>query len=325
MISIVIPVYNRQAYIEECIRSVQVQTYQNYEILLIDDGSTDDTLTICRRLAQEIPQIRILESGHVDVSAARNLGLDAACGDYVFFLDSDDVIHPGLLEVLVTGLKNSDAAMAGTEICNPPRQYWEKAKQMIADDIDFGETRYHSFEETIDAVFCGKSPFSKIGGVMMRRELIGDTRFRTELHIGEDFMFVYENLIKGVSTVWLKQKWYFGRTHTSNLSKDVSYAGFMSRLIRRQLVWESEERAGRFHNATKQKNAVLTIYRKCAGKKVTPKDERRKMTETMRAYGKTLFPAFGFANKIRYLWYVWVPGGLKVALFVEKLIKKRRK
>ena len=260
MISVIIPVYNREKYIEECIRSVRNSTYRNYEIVIIEDGSTDNTAAICRALAEKEPAIRILEGVHAGVSAARNMGLEAARGDYVFFLDSDDIIHPQLLETLVTGMKETGAAIAGTQTFALQEAQWAQIYPYIEKNPGPGELTFQTFEETLEAVFTQHTPLGMIGGVMMRRDLIGDTRFRRDLYIGEDFFFIYENMIKGGSTLFLKQIWYYARHHADNLSWDFAYTGFMNRLLRRKLVWESEEALGRKKNAVSQKNSLLGVY-----------------------------------------------------------------
>ena len=310
MVSVIIPVYNREKYIEECVQSVQKQTYQNYEIVFVDDGSTDDSLNICRMLAKKNPKIQVLESTHAGVSAARNIALEAAQGEYVFFLDSDDMIHPQLLEALVNGLKSTDAAIAGTQVMSVLEKYWDKAYSHIEEDCGPGEWSYLSFEETMKAVFGGeKNPLSMIGGVMMRRDLIGNTRFCEELYIGEDFYFIYENLIKGVSTVFLKQIWYYGRHHADNSSWDLGYTGFMNRLLRRELVWKSEEAMGRPQYADIVKSQAFGLYEYIAFRKKLPKKEKRQIKNVMRTYGKILFPALNQGDKLRYVLYIWVPGG----------------
>lgn len=89
-ISIIIPVYNVSAYLEQCVRSVQMQTYQDIEIILVDDGSTDASGSICDRLATEDERIRVVHKRNGGLSDARNVGLSYATGEYVLFLDSDD-------------------------------------------------------------------------------------------------------------------------------------------------------------------------------------------------------------------------------------------
>ena len=95
-ISVIIPMYNAEPFIRQCIRSVTDQTYRNLEILVIDDGSVDKGPAICRELAEADGRIMLLRQENQGVSAARNTGIDRACGEYVFFLDSDDAIHPRL-------------------------------------------------------------------------------------------------------------------------------------------------------------------------------------------------------------------------------------
>ena len=96
-ISVIIPMYNSQDYIGQCLRSVISQTYRNLEVLVIDDGSTDKSVDICQSYCQKDKRIRLLLQEHGGVSVARNRGLDTAKGAYLFFLDSDDMIHPYLL------------------------------------------------------------------------------------------------------------------------------------------------------------------------------------------------------------------------------------
>lgn len=100
-VSVIIPVYNREKYIEEAVKSVLAQSLKDFEIIIVDDGSTDSTVQICRRLSERDERIRLFSSGHFGVSAARNKGIKNSSGDYIFFLDSDDIIHPLLLETLV--------------------------------------------------------------------------------------------------------------------------------------------------------------------------------------------------------------------------------
>ena len=313
MVSIIIPVYNRERYIEECIRSIQAQTYKNYEIILIDDGSTDNTLSICRSLAVSEPAIRILEASHMGVSAARNIGLDAAQGNYVFFMDSDDIIHQELLKTLVTRLKETDAAIAGTTCVSIWEQHWHKVYEHIENNPGPGETTYQTFEQTMEAVFCGgKTPLGMIGGVMMKRDIIGETRFRPDLYIGEDFFFIYENMIKGGSTIFLKQKWYFARNHVNNTSWDFGYTGFMNRLLRRELVWKSEEALGRKKYAVISKNQAFGQYEYIVKRKGLPRSEKRKIKKVMRSYSKVLFPDLSIGNKVLYISYMWIPGGFPI-------------
>lgn len=96
MISVIVPAYNIAAYIERCVKSLTAQTYRDLEILLVNDGSTDDTGEICDRLAQQDSRIRVLHKENGGVSSARNLGLRHARGEYISVIDGDDWVEPTL-------------------------------------------------------------------------------------------------------------------------------------------------------------------------------------------------------------------------------------
>lgn len=100
LISVIVPVYNAAPYIERCVKSLQKQTYQNFEIILIDDGSKDNSLELCKALANEDDRIIVLNRPNGGASAARNMGLAYVRGQYVVFADSDDYVSPSYLENL---------------------------------------------------------------------------------------------------------------------------------------------------------------------------------------------------------------------------------
>ncbi len=321
-ISIIIPVYNRDNYIEECVSSVFAQSYQNFEIILIDDGSTDRTLEVCKKLSTKDSRIKLLTADHGGVSAARNKGLDEAMGEYVFFLDSDDVIYPTLLETLVTGIKNSGANIAGTRVIPVSEKYWEKVREKLKEEPVLGETTYHTHEEALHAIFHPGSPLACIGGVMLHRDLIGDTRFRTDLFIGEDYYFIYENLIKGASCIFLKQKWYYVRNHALNSSWNYTFDGFWTRFYRRELVWKSEEAFGRTQYANIQKRDAFCSFLHCFNKNKPHSEDSEKMRKVLKEYKKDIYPALTSKGKIVYILYVHFPATAAALFkFKDKLSK----
>ena len=111
-VSVIIPVYNSEAFLRQCIQSVIRQTYQNMEVLIIDDGSTDQSREVCEQFCRKDGRIRLYRQENKGVSSARNLGLEAAAGEYVFFLDSDDAIHPSLIEAAVCQAEVSKAELS---------------------------------------------------------------------------------------------------------------------------------------------------------------------------------------------------------------------
>ena len=111
-VSVIVPVYNSEAYLPRCIESIQRQSYPNLEILLVDDGSTDASLTVCRDYARGDPRVRVIHQENRGVSAARNAGLDAMTGDCFTFVDSDDALLEHAVALLLEDLTAHDAALS---------------------------------------------------------------------------------------------------------------------------------------------------------------------------------------------------------------------
>ena len=109
IISIIVPVYNTEEYLDKCILSIMAQTYADFELLLIDDGSTDSSGSICDKYAAQDSRVRVFHKENGGVSRARNLGIDNSKGDYLLFLDSDDWLASDTFEILHRTLEREDA------------------------------------------------------------------------------------------------------------------------------------------------------------------------------------------------------------------------
>ena len=116
MISVIVPVYNVERYLRRCVESIEKQTYKDIEIILIDDGSTDNSGKICDELKLEDSRIKVLHISNGGAARARNYGLNEACGDYISFIDSDDWIMPTFLEALIRICENNNADIAKCEV-----------------------------------------------------------------------------------------------------------------------------------------------------------------------------------------------------------------
>ena len=108
-LSIIVPVYKVEPYLRRCVKSLVAQTCENYEVLLVDDGSPDSCPKICDELAACTDNIRVIHKANGGLSSARNAGLFAARGDYIGFVDSDDVAAPDMFAIMLTAAKTSDA------------------------------------------------------------------------------------------------------------------------------------------------------------------------------------------------------------------------
>ena len=119
-ISIIVPVYNVEKYLENCIESILNQTFKDFELILVDDGSTDNSGKICDIYEKKDSRIKVIHKNNGGLSSARNTGLDIACGKYVGFVDSDDSIHPKMYEVLYNLIKKYKSDIS---CCNYKRTY----------------------------------------------------------------------------------------------------------------------------------------------------------------------------------------------------------
>lgn len=208
LISVVIPVYNIQTYLKECLNSVKNQTYKNIEIILVDDGSTDNSGTICDDYAKIDSRIIVLHKKNRGVSSARNEGIKVATGKYISFIDSDDWIAPDMLEKLYIAIKDSDSSIAcctfsevtsDGRIIFPCGTYKHEiiTSKMIAKKFcDEGYVKNVMFP-----------PWNKL----FRRDVTAQIKFRNGLRMGEDFLFCMECVTEAGEMVIVDEPLYFYR------------------------------------------------------------------------------------------------------------------
>ena len=142
---------------------------------------------------------------------------------------------------------------------------------------------------------------------MMKRSLIENTRFDLDFRIGEDFLFVYQNMRKGCDAVFLKQRWYYARLHDQNTSWNFTFEGFWSRFHRREVVWLIEEQLGRTEYSNLQKQNAFSSFLTCILRQSPGGEDWNKTLSVMKQYQSTLFPALSFRDKFRFLMSVHMP------------------
>lgn len=172
LISIIIPVYNVESYVTRCVLSVEKQTYENIEIILVDDGSTDNSGRICDNLATNDVRIRVIHKNNGGLSDARNVGIENSTGEYIFFVDSDDWIEFNTIEYLYEILLkyNSDIAVCG--------YYDETNIEESSDDLNPQIYEYRSNLEAINGlIFDGAKIGVVVWNKLYRKELFKKIRF----------------------------------------------------------------------------------------------------------------------------------------------------
>ena len=134
-ISVIVPVYNVEDFIERCIESIIMQDYTDIEVILVDDGSTDNSGDMCDMYAKKDTRIRVIHKKNGGLSSARNLALDQMTGDYIFFVDSDDYIYPGTLRELISACMDYDADISCCGYISGNKSYYCNNKIEVIDNF----------------------------------------------------------------------------------------------------------------------------------------------------------------------------------------------
>ncbi len=250
MISIIVPVYNSAPFLKECIVSVLKQNYSNLELLLISDGATDGSEELCRRFACKDHRIRFLPQTHKGVSAARNVGLEQAAGEYLFFLDSDDAIHPQLLERLMWLEEKTEAVIISENFLRIPSRHFEKKVSrlsVLAGRFGEGTYQYLDYQKALEYFIsdCPQGRLYAIGGKLIRRMPAGKIRFDEGLSSGEDTKYMYQLLSQEADVAVLNKKWYYYRKHRQSRSMERTIETCRSMYTCDKYILWQEKRKGR--------------------------------------------------------------------------------
>ena len=190
LISVIVPVYNGQDYLENCIISIENQTYDNLEIIIINDGSTDRTGAICVKLKEKYDNIRVVTLEDEGVSAARNAGIDMARGGFLTFVDADDRLRPKTLEVLYDSILSTGCDIAGCGF-QTFREESEWQGQLLSLHRIKEPAVYKPAQYLKQEILKGNS---RCWSKLYRRSVVGNFRFQKGLSIGEDMLFLMELL-----------------------------------------------------------------------------------------------------------------------------------
>ncbi len=201
LISIIIPVYNVERYLEKCLNSVLEQTYQNIEIILVNDGSTDNSLKICEGYSEKDKRVHIVQQRNAGLSAARNVGIKNAKGKYFMFIDSDDWIDKNMVKSLYNSLKkfNVKLACCGKVVYESENTFYKRGllEDQILDIKDI--IRLSAFDKDVGIAAWGK---------MYDREIFNNLKF-PEGEIHEDVAIMYRIFDKCQRVFVLGNSYYY--------------------------------------------------------------------------------------------------------------------
>ena len=179
LVSIIIPVYNLENYIENCLNSIIAQTYRNLEIICVDDGSCDRSGEIIKSMAENDSRIFYIRQENAGVSAARNNGLDNAHGDYIMFADGDDYMHFQAVEILLKTIEEKQCSMVFSKHITTPKQTEEMAEY----------SDYNLTEIDPDTLFENGSDRA-VWNKIFKKSVISEIRFPEGFAIGEDYNYM---------------------------------------------------------------------------------------------------------------------------------------
>lgn len=219
-ISIVLPVYNVDLYLNACLDSIAAQTFQDWEAILVDDGSTDFSGIICNSYSRKDHRFRVIHQENAGVSAARNAGIDAATAPLLAFIDPDDFISENFFSCLVRDLSAVGAEVAVSNVyCvqENGREGIYEAKNRIESEI---KRRFpHAMGTNADVVdaLCKNLFACESWGKVFTRELWGNARFPTGIDLGEDMMTVPPVIVRAKAAVYSPKAMYFYRQRKRSL------------------------------------------------------------------------------------------------------------
>lgn len=217
LISVIIPVFNSELFLDNCIASVVCQTYKSLEIILIDDGSTDDSGSICEKWHLEDRRITVIHQANNGVGSARNRGLSIAQGEFITFVDSDDMLSPNMLQNSLIMLKDtkSDLSIVGVSRIIPDeaqKPVYKVGKSILMNSED--AFRYVNIPGYFDV-----GPWAKL----FKRELLNGVSFPNDTN-GQDYPVIYESLDRAHQVIYNSTEMYYYRQSNNGLSKQIDMA-----------------------------------------------------------------------------------------------------
>lgn len=204
-VSVIVPIYNTEKFLRKCIESILNQTLEEMEIILINDGSTDNSHVICEEYGKKFPQkIRYINNKNIGCSATRNLGISLAKGEYIAFVDSDDYIDQEMYQEMYEKAKNEglDIAICGITYIDLEAQVSNK---IIPNNIN-NKNDY----------LCHKNRMANPVNKLFKKNIIKDLTFPQNTHAGEDIVFCYKSILNSKKISHIEKSYYNYIYHGNN-------------------------------------------------------------------------------------------------------------
>lgn len=242
LISVIVPVYNTEKYLRKCVDSILDQTYSNIEVILVDDGSPDGCPAICDEYASKDTRVKVIHQANAGVSAARNAGLDAVKGEYIGFVDSDDVCAPFVLETLSDSI-NSNTILS---LCS----YKKIFSQDVIWNSETEKVLYIEADKHLNDIIYG-SEYIGVCATLFVKLLVDGVRFHPQIRHNEDKLFLFEYLLQKKGTVAIQPCAMYGYySRVGSATRSGFTPAFLDAIDANQLILQYTKRDAPTHIRT---------------------------------------------------------------------------
>ena len=216
MISIIVPVYNAEKFLGNCIESILKQTYCDFELILVDDGSTDKSLNVCESYREKDSRIKVFHNNNHGVSYTRNYAVSIAQGEFIGFVDSDDLIHPEMYSILYNAVKSSKCGMAFCRHRMFDKDETFLLKKIVTSNIKILEKKqvFSSFYGTFDI------PYVSCCTKLISSKLLKNISFCTDLAYGEDNLVAMECYYNADIIAFCDEELYYYRKNEQSATNN---------------------------------------------------------------------------------------------------------
>lgn len=218
-VSIIVPVYQVENYIRQCIDSILAQTFTDFELILVDDGSKDESGRICDEYAKIDERVKVIHTENIRAASARNMGLHQAVGNYFMFIDSDDYIAPTMVECLYKSMLNQDADIVA---CNFLYDFENDRKKNFSTNIKSevlpGTEIFYNRKNERNYGY-----WTVVWNKLYKKEIFGDIRFRSGKYYEDEFLAndIYQ---KDIKVVTIPECLYYYRQHENSTMRQKKIA-----------------------------------------------------------------------------------------------------
>ena len=317
-ISIIIPVYNSEKYLDTCLTSLVKQTYSNLEIILVDDGSTDKSGYLCDEWKSKDNRIRVIHQTNQGVSAARNHGLDYATGDFISFVDSDDTVESDMYEFLIDLMikYNADISHCGY-------------KHIVGEEVRLvHDTKKIYKQDSTEALSClvgGRLFVGSLCNKLYRATLVSGLRLQCDIKINEDILYNFEAFSLANTIVFADYAKYNYIAHKMSsacfVTPDMKKANDSCKV--NQIIYARLKSTDLSDIAAERYLRSLSFYyRECVKVRTMQTEQKQIAEEIWHIYSKSHKNAIGRNMKMTALLTHYVPQVYRLIYFIYDKIRK---